>query len=137
MSVATTSPKPACTNNPYIKANATSTTTSNSDGPIPRNGQILDSLGNNARSSVNSAIALFNKFQQARYEPALEELRSDDVVNSPGELALLDEENQGKMFQLLGNFAFWLHKNPPLKKGSLVVLSSATIAQYFGGVKAG
>jgi len=100
-----------------------------------RKDQILDPLIQTTRGSVKSAIELFDSFQRQRNEPILSALTADDVIDSQDDLLLLDEDDRGKMFLLLGNFAFWLHENPPTKAGSSIILSAASIGQYFCSVK--
>ena len=66
----------------------------------------------------------------------MEELRPEDVIDTPEELLLHDEDDKGKMFYLLGNFAFWLVENPPTKgSGTNTALKSGTVGQYFSSVK--
>jgi hypothetical protein len=125
--------------NPYSKrSNASSDAAVIVPANTPsRKEQILDQVSDKTRGSVNSANELFNAFQQSRYEPILEELTSEDVVDSPEDLFLFDEDDRGKMFLLLANFAFWMVENPPVnKKSPGGNLLAKTISQYFSSVKA-
>ena len=66
----------------------------------------------------------------------MEELRPEDAIDTPEELLPHDEGDKGKMFYLLGNFAFWLVENPPTKaSGTNNVLKSGSVGQYFSSVK--
>ena len=128
--------------NPYAKPPAGSVPTSSQNGGgqavplVSRKDQLLDPIVASTRASVNSAVELFNAFQRQRNDPVMEELRPEDVIDTPEELLLHDEDDKGKMFYLLGNFAFWLVENPPTKgSGTNTALKSGTVGQYFSSVK--